>query len=832
MVYAHPSISSVDFIKRERPLRLFLESVKDRPRYPRPFDILVIDEAHNVAPSGRGKYALDSQRTQMVRSLIPYFEHHLFLSATPHNGFPESFSALLELLDNQRFARGITPDAKQLETVMVRRLKRHITDEFGNLRFEMRQIEVLEVNYSDEERRIHNLLREYSALRRKHNSEGYAAEFVLKLLKKRLLSSPEAFHKTLRKHIASYQRKVDSVTPKSRPTVGVLRRQIAQAEEDYADDEAYEIANDSALATATRTLPELTEEEERLLYQMAEWAQEAKERPDSKVERLLEWLTGEVKPGGIWNDERVILFTEYRDTQIWLQKMLIMAGLGKPERLALIQGGMDDEDRERIKAAFQAAPGPQNKLRILLATDAASEGIDLQNYCHRLVHIEIPWNPNRLEQRNGRIDRMGQEYAPEIYHFAPTGYRNVGDSFEETPSVGELEGDLEFLMRAVEKVQQIREDLMGKVGDVIAEQVEQAMLGIGNRRRLDIGRVQDATKPGRALLRLERQLDEQIQKQIRLFFEQRHEMHLTPDHVKRVVDTALEMAGQPPLQLAAGNPDAYFVPPLKGIWANAKIGLAHPFTGEERPIVFDEKKAKDDSVVLAHLNHPLVLLAQRLLRAEVWSPQGKLSRVTARFVPDHALSGPAVVAHARAMVIGGGRYRLHEELIAAGGYINFGNRVTFRRMGVGELNTALDTAGDNLPQDHILENLVRHWDTIESSLRSALEVRMEERIGTIYGQLEDRAEKEASDIAAILMELAESIEGELNQPEAAQPFLPGFSPAEREQFQRDIDSLRARLERIPQEIEQEQAVVRARYSDLQSRLFPVAVTFLVPERLG
>jgi hypothetical protein len=109
-------ITSIDYLKRERPLRLFRELLPSEGEitYPRRFDLLIVDEAHHIAPAGRGKYALDSQRTQAIRLLPPHFEHKLFLSATPHNGYAESFSALLELLDNQRFARGVPPQEKQL----------------------------------------------------------------------------------------------------------------------------------------------------------------------------------------------------------------------------------------------------------------------------------------------------------------------------------------------------------------------------------------------------------------------------------------------------------------------------------------------------------------------------------------------------------------------------------------------------------------------------------------------------------------------------------------------------------------------------------------------
>ena len=153
-------------------------------------------------------------------------------------------------------------------------------------------------------------------------------------------------------------------------------------------------------------------------------------------------------------------------------EILTSRGFGG-ERLEVIYGGMDEDARERVKAAFQADPADA-PVRLLLATDAASEGIDLQNHCRLMVHFEIPWNPNRLEQRNGRIDRHGQK-APEvlIHHFAAAGYAKPTGEVENP---GSLEGDLEFLYRAAHKVESIREDL-GQVGQVIADQVEEAMLG-------------------------------------------------------------------------------------------------------------------------------------------------------------------------------------------------------------------------------------------------------------------------------------------------------------------------------------------------------------------
>src|SRR5258707_7364069 len=166
---------------------------------------------------------------------------------------------------------------------------------------------------------------------------------------------------------------------------------------------------------------------------------------------------------------------------------------------------MKIDERERIKAAFQTDPADA-PVRILLATDTASEGLNLQNHCWQLIHYEIPWNPNRMEQRIGRVDRHGQKTSEvHVYHF-------VGAGFDETKpgqAPGDLEGDLEFLLRAALKVEAIREDL-GKVGPVIASQVEEAMLG--RRRTLDTARAERESEPVRKMLKFERKLREQLER--------------------------------------------------------------------------------------------------------------------------------------------------------------------------------------------------------------------------------------------------------------------------------------------------------------------------------
>ena len=829
-------ITSIDFLKRERPLRSFRETLPapGESIYPRKYDLLICDEAHNCAPSGAGKYATDSLRTLALRELAPHFEHKLFLTATPHNGYRESFSALLELLDNQRFSRGTDPDRKQLEAVMVRRLK---TDPSfakkwdGTPRFPPRVLEPIEVPYTEEERNIHAALRQYTKLRSDRatdNTERFATEFVLKTLKKRLFSCPAAFLITLEQHEKSLQTARKKAVTK--PSINVLQREFDRMDEEYADDSEYDEATADALDSATRLFAEPTEEEQNLLKKMKKWAERARGQQDSKAKQLVAWLKQTLKPGGKWGKDRVIIFTEYRATQNWLQEVLATEGFSGDDRLLTMYGGMDSEQREEVKAAFQTAP-EVSPVRILLATDAASEGLDFQNHCSRLIHYEIPWNPNRMEQRNGRVDRHGQKAKQVmIYHFVGQGYKERSTrSF--TGHASDMDADLEFLMRVAIKIETIREDL-GKVGSVIARQVEEAMLG--QRTALHTEDAEKEAQPIRKMLRFERDLQKQTQALKEQYQETRRELRLFPDNIQKVVEVALLLAGQPGL-IATTTDDGkpcFRLPSLRGPWAACAEGLEHPHTKDIRPITFDDSISKDrDDVILVHLNHRLPQMCLRLLRAEVWADKGraKLQRVTARVIPNDIFDTPAVVAHARLVVIGGDSHRLHEEIIAAGGVIKEGKWGS--RLNVGQIETALAAATQKEPSSIVATKLLEIYASLTSSLATSLEARLKDRVSGLEKRLAERAEKEAKDIEAILTELKMTVESELDTPYYRQLTLPGMTTPEEEQFSRNKDSMRARVQEIPEEIKRESEAIRARFANPQARMFPVAVTFLVPEKL-
>jgi hypothetical protein len=344
----------------------------------------------------------------------------------------------------------------------------------------------------------------------------------------------------------------------------------------------------------------------------------------------------------------------------------------------------------------------------------------------------------------------------------------------------------------------------------------------------------------RRLLTFERKLREQIEHHMEQLQETRHDLHLEPERVQQVVTIALELAGQPPLREAEVEgiwPDptgaraicpVFHLPPLTGSWSACAEGLYHPHTGEVRPIVFDHALATGrDDVVLAHLNHRLVAMSLRLLRAEVWSPAGqqKLSRVTARVVSGQLLATPAIVGYARLLMLGSDYHRLHEEVIMAGGVLREGRFVRFKSLS--EMERVLSAARNGPVSEAFRQRLAAQWDKYAPALTQALEARMRERGESLRRLLHERADKEAADITAILTELRETILAELDNPDVEQLHL--WSDPEREELERNMEHLRLRAEQIPAEIERETQAIRARYTDPQTRLFPVAVMVLVPE---
>jgi hypothetical protein len=392
----------------------------------------------------------------------------------------------------------------------------------------------------------------------------------------------------------------------------------------------------------------------------------------------------------------------------------------------------------------------------------------------------------------------------------------------------------------VQKVEQIRQDL-GKVGPVIAEQVVEALVG-GTRKTLETTTAEHSAAPVRQLLTFERDLRKQIDKHYEQLQHSRDRLHLTPAYIQQVVQVGLQLAGQPPLEETTlegvwTQPTSEYplcpifrLPHLRGSWSRCAEGLEHPYTKHIRPIVFAHDLAKGrDDVVLVHLNHRLVQMSLRLLRAEVWSSTTtrKLHRIAARVVPSTMTTKPLVVAHARMVMTGGNSHRLHEEVLIAGGEIE---RKRFRRLSGKRVSEALEAASHREPSATVCQDLLHLWGQLMPNVDQALQNEMQSREKRLQTDLHARMQKDIAEMTAVLEDLARTIRGELDAPQYQQLDL--FSDAEREQYSRNVVALQTRLAQIPEEIVQETAAIRARYANPQARLFPVAITFLVPAHLA
>ncbi len=349
--------------------------------------LLIIDEAHNVAPAGRKTYVKDSDRTKAVREIVEHCEHRLFLTATPHNGYTESFTALLELLDPLRFSRGPEVKKEHVKTVMVRRLKDDIEDALGRKRFTTRKVIPLDVGeLKEDEKRIHEYFEEYksSRLNKVRGSELFPIKFTFTLLKKRILSSPLAFARSIETHINNLTKQKGE---EFQGDLSLVKRLHASSLDDWDNDDEKAQREEDVIQESSKFFTYLTDRERWLLEQLQMLAQKRESQPDEKMNALLSWIEEKICPEGKWNNERPLIFTEYKDTLEYIENVFLNKGW--KDRIIKLYGGMGGGEREEVKAAFQSSP-EENSIRILIATDAASEGLNLQNYCRYLIHYEIP----------------------------------------------------------------------------------------------------------------------------------------------------------------------------------------------------------------------------------------------------------------------------------------------------------------------------------------------------------------------------------------------------------------------------------------------------------
>jgi len=429
------------------------------------WDLIVVDEAHKLSASFFGSKVNKTKRFLLGELLGGITRHFLLMTATPHNGKEEDFQIWLSLLDADRFYGKFREGAHKVDVsdMMRRMVKEELLKFDGTRLFPERRAYTANYDLSPMESALYAAVTDYV-----RNEFNRAAEldgkrrgtvgFALTQLQRRLASSPEAIYQSLKRRRKKLEARLKEEKLAQRghqvaETLGAYRLDDVPEDIDEAQDELaggeYEQWVDDLVdqATAAKTIREL-EAEIQILAALEDQARRVvhsgQDRKWDELSHLLQDNAHMRTPQG--TRRKLIIFTEHRDT---LNYLIARIGnlLGQPETVVSIHGGVNRDDRRKIQEAFRFDPA----VLILVATDAAGEGVNLQN-ANLMVNYDLPWNPNRLEQRFGRIHRIGQEEVCHLWNMVANQTRE-GDVFQ----------------RLFDKLEVERLALGGRVFDILGE---------------------------------------------------------------------------------------------------------------------------------------------------------------------------------------------------------------------------------------------------------------------------------------------------------------------------------------------------------------------------
>jgi superfamily II DNA or RNA helicase len=435
------------------------------------FDFVIIDEAHKMAAYTHGKVKKKIARTklyQMGETLLRQVENCLLLTATPHKGDVENFRHFMALLDHDVFSETAVGESLKDKSnpFIIRRLKEDLKNFDGTPLFPKRTTKSIEYHLSEEEKELYEMVTDYvrlyfnKALKNGNNSTAFA----LMLLQRRLSSSIQAIHLSLKRRRDRLQELLDKTIEDRKKHLAVIENtEVEEYEElDYREQENVEALVEAA--TDSLDLEELQAELQVLgaLVQKSETLKFASvERKYQELERTIFGQDGLLSKG-----EKLLIFTESVDTLLYLEEKLQT----RIERIAKITGRYSIEERRKQVELFKG------DYPLMLATDAGGESINLQ-FCNQMINYDIPWNPNKLEQRMGRIHRIGQRNEVFVFNLVAANTR---------------EGDV--MLRLLNKLEQMREDIGADlVYDFIGEVLEDRYFdlptlmqhAILNREKLD-----------------------------------------------------------------------------------------------------------------------------------------------------------------------------------------------------------------------------------------------------------------------------------------------------------------------------------------------------------
>ncbi|MBP8988999.1 MAG: DUF3883 domain-containing protein [Clostridia bacterium] len=432
------------------------------------WDLIVCDEAHKMSATVYGNNTTYTKRYKLGQLLSTITRHFLLLTATPHNGKEADFQLFMALLDADRFEGKYRPNHHQSDVsdLMRRVVKEDLVKFDGRPLFPERLAYTVNYVLSDKEAQLYKAVTDYvreefnRAERLQNDKRKGTVGFALTILQRRLASSPEAIYQSLRRRRIRLERRLKEEK--------LLKREIDLTENDHAiqlnieiddlDDVPYteleEIENNLIdQATAARTIAELEAEIQTLSHLVDLAADLRLSGEDRKWEELSHLLQDDSRMFDQKHTrEKLIIFTEHKDTLDYLTGR-IQSLLGDPDAVVNLHGGMRRDDRRKVQEQF----AQDATTRILVATDAAGEGINLQR-AHLMINYDLPWNPNRLEQRFGRIHRIGQTEVCHMWNLVAAETRE-GYVFK----------------RLLDKLEQERIALGGRVFDVLGKMTYEDM---------------------------------------------------------------------------------------------------------------------------------------------------------------------------------------------------------------------------------------------------------------------------------------------------------------------------------------------------------------------
>lgn len=428
-------ITSIDFAKQEDILNT-LANVQ--------WDLVVVDEAHKMAAYRYGITTSKTERYRLGEVLSKNTKHLLFLTATPHKGDPENYRLFLDLLEPGFFATKemVKESIDNTENpLFIRRLKEDLKDFDGRPIFTNRYAVTLKFRLSDRERILYNQLSDYVVSQynkaiQKTSNKGIA--FALLILQRRLASSTYALYKSLERRKERLEKLLKEQDIKIKTSSFDL-----EDDEDVEENERWQREKEWESLSVSENKEELKKE----IYIIIELIAISSEIINNEEEVKLKELKKAIEEGfkkieELQGNKKILIFTESRDTMDYLVNKIKSWGY----RVNFIHGGMSLEERIEAEKIFK------NETEVMVATEAAGEGINLQ-FCHIMINYDIPWNPNRLEQRMGRIHRYGQK--KDVYMF------NI---------VAEDTREGEVFKKLFEKIEEIKNSLgTDKVFDIIGD---------------------------------------------------------------------------------------------------------------------------------------------------------------------------------------------------------------------------------------------------------------------------------------------------------------------------------------------------------------------------